>query len=222
MPRAVCDWALDSGGFSELSLYGEWRTGIEAFIAQVRRCRDGIGRLQWAAPMDWMCEPVMLERTRLTVAEHQRRTTENYLELRQRAPELPFIPVLQGWQPDDYQRHVDQYDRAGVDLAALPVVGLGTVCRRQHTREAEEIVRGLAGLRLHGFGFKMTGLARAADSLVSADSLAWSYNARMNPPLPGCRHKNCANCPRWALAWRTRLLAQIERARGIPRQLALF
>jgi hypothetical protein len=222
LPRATCDWALDSGGFSELSLYGEWRTDLATFIRQVRRCRDEIGRLQWAAPMDWMCEPVMLARTGLTVSEHQERTTRNYLELRQRAPDLSIIPVLQGWHPDDYLRHAEQYARAGVDLAALPVVGLGTVCRRQHQEEAERIVRSLSGLSLHGFGFKMTGLARVSDALVSADSLAWSYNARRNPPMPGCRHKNCANCPHWALAWRRRLVAHVALARSKPRQLVLF
>ena len=46
--------------------------------------------------MDWMCEPAMLARTGLTVAEHQAGTVANYLELRAAAPELPFIPVLQG------------------------------------------------------------------------------------------------------------------------------
>ena len=44
--------------------------------------------LEWAAPMDWMCEPAMLARTGLTVEDHQRRTVANFLELRERGPEL--------------------------------------------------------------------------------------------------------------------------------------
>ena len=47
-----------------------------------------------------MCEPFMLAKTGLTVAEHQARTVANYLELRSLAPELPFVPVLQGWSLD--------------------------------------------------------------------------------------------------------------------------
>lgn len=34
------------------------------------------------------------------------------------------------------------------------------------------------GLRLHGLGFKLKGLASAVQYLASADSLAWSYAAR--------------------------------------------
>src|SRR4051812_47676641 len=53
-------WALDSGGFSELSLYGEWRTTAAEYVAAVRRYDEEIGQLEWAAPMDMMCEAAML------------------------------------------------------------------------------------------------------------------------------------------------------------------
>jgi hypothetical protein len=48
-----------------------------------------------------MCEPFMLAKTGLTVAEHQVRAVTNYLELRGLAPDLPFVPLLQGWSRDD-------------------------------------------------------------------------------------------------------------------------
>jgi hypothetical protein len=87
------------------------------------------------------------------------------------------------------------------------------VCRRQATSEIAELVCVLAhaGLRLHGFGVKTRGLAQVAGWLTSADSLAWSYQARRRPPLVGCcGHRNCANCPCWALAWRERVLAELD------------
>src|SRR5262245_1670856 len=77
LPRALGPWVLDSGGFTELAMFGEWRSSAQQYAAQVRRYADEIGGLCWAAPQDWMCEPSMLERTGLTVAEHQRRTIEN-------------------------------------------------------------------------------------------------------------------------------------------------
>ena len=82
-------------------------------MAAVRRYRDEIGGLEWAAPMDWMCEPFMLAKTGLTVAEHQARTVANYLELRSLAPELPFVPVLQGWSLDNTPspNHLDLANR---------------------------------------------------------------------------------------------------------------
>ncbi|MER5419888.1 DUF7221 family queuine tRNA-ribosyltransferase-like protein [Streptosporangium roseum] len=207
-------WALDSGGFTELSLHGRWITTPEQYAAAVTRYAEQIGHLDFAAPQDWMCEPFMVERTGLSVAEHQHRTVANYLHLRQIAPALPFIPVIQGWHLADYLACVRLYEAAGVDLAALPRVGLGSVCRRQSSAEIETITTTLAraGLRLHGFGVKTGGLHRYGPRLASADSMAWSYAARREPPLPGCAgHKNCANCLRYATAWRSRLLAGLMR-----------
>lgn len=210
LPRALGPWMLDSGGFSELSLYGQWVTPPEQYAAEVRRFRDEVGELTAAACQDWMCEPVMLERTGLTITEHQARTVASLLRLRDIAPDLPFFPVLQGWEPADYLRHADAYERAGVDLAAEPVAGLGSVCRRQDTAALAAVVDQLAGcgFRLHGFGVKETGLQKVGEVFTSADSLAWSYHARRRPALPGCSHRSCANCLRYALQWRARLLGR--------------
>jgi hypothetical protein len=232
LPRAVTTWALDSGGFTELTMHGRWTLDARAYVAEVRRFRDEIGRLAWAAPQDWMCEPVMLARTGLSVEEHQRRTIANFLELRELAPDLPIIPVLQGWSLPDYWRCEELYTAAGVDLSAEPIVGVGTVCRRQGTTSGARIMATLAasGLRLHGFGFKTQGLLAAGHHLASADSLAWSYNARRNPPLPGHDqpgpgrprgHVNCANCAEAALEWHSNLIESLSRHEA-PRQCEFF
>lgn len=211
LPRAVGRWALDSGGFSELSMYGEWRTPTAHYISEVQRYRDEIGGLAWVAPQDWMCEPPILARTGLPLVEHQARTIDSVVALRQQLGTL-VVPVLQGWNRGDYLDHVGQYARRGIDLTVEPLVGVGTVCRRQGTTEAEDILRSLSGigLRLHAFGVKITGLLRYHDAIIAADSLAWSYNARKHPPLPGHAHKNCANCMDWALRWRASLLSKID------------
>lgn len=205
MPRAVGRWALDSGGFTELSMYGEWQTAAAEYVARVHRYADEIGGLDWVAPQDWMCEPFMLARTGLTIAEHQARTIRSALDLRQELGSL-VVPVLQGWERADYLRHTDAWAAAGIDLDAEPTVGLGSVCRRQATGQAEAIVHSLQPLRLHGFGMKTEGLRRYGAVLASADSMAWSYNARRHPPLEGCTHRSCSNCIRWALRWRDRAL----------------
>lgn len=164
---------------------------------------------------------MMLDRTGLTVREHQERTVANFLELEALWPgtgsgagECPIMPVVQGWTLDDYLRCVDLYESAGVRLAEnYPVVGVGSVCRRQNTDEIAVIFRELAqlDLPLHGFGVKTGGLARYGRWLTTADSMAWSYQARRNPPLPGCSgHKNCANCMRYALTWRDRVLSTLD------------
>ena len=230
LPRGRGRWMLDSGAFTDLQRHGRFQTTPRAYAAAVRRYRDEIGCLMWAAIQDWMCEPAIIAGgvaggqwfvgTGLDVAEHQRRTVRSFLELRELAPDLPWLPTIQGYARDDYHRCIDRYARAGIDLTRAPLVGLGSVCRRQATGEIGAIASELAaaGLRLHGFGVKQLGLSRYADHLESADSLAWSYHARRRPALPGCSgHRNCANCPRYALAWRQQVIAGLDG----PRQLRL-
>lgn len=160
LPVARTGWALDSGGFTELDKHGAWHTEPAEYIDACRRYLAEIGGLEWAAPMDWMCEPFMVRKTGLSVDRHQALTVENVLHLRQQAPDVPFIPVLQGWTIGDYVACAVRYYAAG--------------------------------------------------HLASCDSLAWSYNARRHPPMSGCAHASCANCPRWALRWRERLLRRLS------------
>ena len=214
--RALGQWSLDSGGFTELSMFGEWQTTPQEYVTDVERFHDEIGKMNWAAPMDWMCEPFIVEKTGLSVREHQQRTTENIIELRS-ISDMPFIPVLQGWEYGDYIDHITMYENAGIDLTAEPVVGVGSVCRRQGTREAQVIlttIRAL-GIKPHGFGVKVSGLKKYGLGLESADSMAWSYGARFNPPIEGHAHKTCANCLEYALNWRKKILGEPSHS---PRQ----
>jgi hypothetical protein len=104
------------------------------------------------------------------------------------------------------------------------------LCRRQQTTRATALLATLRGdgLTLHGFGWKLQGLAAAADFLASADSLAWSRAARGRPPLPGCEwdHAHCNNCLRYALGWRRRVLGCLGQnepeTRPVPEQRLLF
>lgn len=219
LPRALGPWALDSGGFTELTR-GGWSMPASAYAATVRRLAAGIGRMAWAAPQDWMCEPEQLVATGLTVEEHQRRTVDNLLELRQLAPEIAWVPVLQGYTAGDYWRCVELYASAGVDLVDEPLVGLGSVCRRSSTAEIAALVAELAegGLALHGFGVKLTGLARVSWALASADSMAWSLDARWTGNRCGGPHRSCNHCLAWALEWRAAVIEVAAR----PQQPSLW
>jgi hypothetical protein len=221
---ATTDWILDSGGFSELTLHGRWTVTPAEYVREVRRYQLEIGRLRTAVICDWMCEPFVLARTGLTIAEHQERTVDSYGELLALAPGVPWLPVLQGWATGDYLAHLEQYDRAGFDLRTLPLVGVGSVCRRQHTDGAAQLLARLSqeGLRLHGFGLKLQGLMKAAGALASADSMAWSFDARRSGGAwcGSTTHANCANCLPYALHWRERVVTMLTR-RGVSRQLAL-
>lgn len=239
-PRAMAPWALDSGAFSELRQHGRWRIGPVEFLDRVRRALEAVGPADFVGAQDWMCAKPALAATGLTVAEHQRRTTANLVELRELAPELPWLPTVQGWSCTDYERHVEGFAAAGVDLTKEPLVGFGTIAARQHDPEVGRIARHLtaAGLRLHGFGVKSSGLGLYADALTAADSAAWSLDARFmrvngqRPArlLPECeaeflagRHAaTCAGCLRYALYWRTQLLELVSARLGAAAHDTLF
>ena len=198
LPRAVAGWFLDSGGYSELSLYGRWRTTEHAYVAAVRRYMEEIGHLELIAQQDWMTESSVRARTGLSVRAHQRRTVANYLRLRDLDSEIPLVLVVQGDSVTDYHRCADMFERAGIDLAAEPVIGVGSVCRRQHSPAVEQIMRSLAarGLRLHGFGVKTSGLARYADALVSSDSMVlYPVNSCWWTVIATVRHMRTAYMP---------------------------
>jgi hypothetical protein len=222
---ATSPLAIDSGGFSALRDCGTWPITPAEYVRAIARYDRELGHLDWAAPMDWMCEPAIIHGgtvsgmrfagTHLSVNEHQHRTVENFLQLRELWPaesdeDCPFMPVLQGWTVDDYQRCAEMYGAAGVALEEYPLTGLGSVCRRQGTGEIGHLVEMFTPwLALHAFGVKTLGLMAYGHRLTSADSLAWSYDARRSAPMPGHTHKNCANCLPYAARWRDRTLRRL-------------
>lgn len=207
---------VDSGGFSELSLYGEWTINPEEYISELKRLKNLGLNFGWVAPQDYMVEPVMLEKTGLTVLEHQKRTVQNLIELRKLTDDIHIIPVLQGQTIQDYYNHFEMYEEAGFNLRDESIVGIGSVCRRQGTKEIEAIMRSLynKGLKLHGFGVKTNGLKRYSQYLKSSDSLAWSYGSRISgSKCEDCvlkATKNCANCLTYALKWREKVLGVLS------------
>lgn len=180
---AVGDWIMDSGAFTELERHGRYREQPEVYAAQVKRWASN-GNLLAAVSQDYMCEAWMLEKTGLTIADHQRLTIERYDALMAcDTGGVYILPVLQGYAPADYVDHIRQY---GARLALGAWVGVGSVCKRNGDPSAIEdvliaIKRERPDLRLHGFGVKTTALASGVvrELLETADSMAWSFAARI-------------------------------------------
>lgn len=215
----VDPWAIDSGAYIALdgtNRWVPWWRDAETYASKILSFATDSGRPpDFVAPQDWPCEPGVRKKTGLTVREHQQMTLENYLFLVEEWPWLPWIPVLQGWEPGEHGEHARMYEDAGVDLAGCHRVGIGSVCRRAHLPEIVEVIAQFAdaGLKLHGFGVKKTALPVIGHLLTSADSMAWSTNARMNNTrLPGCTHagEDCRNCYRYAVHWREQTLAKLH------------
>ena len=180
-PFQVGRWVMDSGAFTELTTHGRYRHDVSDYAEAARRWIDN-GQLDAIVAQDYMCEPFALSKTGMTVAEHQRLTIERYDALVACQPGAYVLPVLQGWTPDDYAHHVEQY---GGRFHRSAWVGVGSVCKRQgDPMQVRAVLKAIhhvrPDLRLHGFGVKTTTLIdpRVRHLLYSADSMAWSYAAR--------------------------------------------
>jgi hypothetical protein len=240
-PRALTGWALDSGGFSEIQKHGRWTISPEDYVAAVRQYDLQIGNLEWAAPQDSMCERDQLAKAAAVEAAltgrpersldyqrhlHQERTVANFkrcehLWYDRTDDESPIMPALQGDEPEQYVLCKEMYAAAGVDLSRYPLIGVGSICRRDDINEIGDVLTAILetdpDMPLHIFGGKTQALKKFGHLATTADSLAWSDDARKAARKHGGRlklcdsvhpreAKNCANCLPYALQWRARVL----------------
>lgn len=195
-PFPANHWILDSGAFTRISR-GIPHLPVVEYAEHIDRLSDS-GTLDAAVQQDWMCEQFILDKTGMTVREHQHLTTENYLNLRERVSTTYVMPVIQGFEPDQYAQHVADLSP---DLEAGAWVGVGSVCKRQGSpyqisAVLTAILDERPDLNLHGFGVKSTAL-RHGDIWMrfhSVDSMAWSFAGRFYNPS---RSNDLSLCLEW-------------------------
>jgi len=151
------DVALDSGGFVAMKRYGGYRWTIDQYVDLAARMVPSF----WAQ-MDFCCEPEIASSHEQVV--NRVKDTARYLCACEQAAlntgtALP-MPVLQGWQPEDYCNG-PIYNRA--EWPSL--VGIGSVCRRpvNGATGVIAIVEALdkavpSYVKFHLFGVKSTAL----------------------------------------------------------------
>lgn len=172
---------IDSGAFSTIAKYGGYPDKPKAY-ADIVKFHAQRGVLA-AVTQDYMCEPHMLKKTGMDIPVHQQLTVERYDDLLQCDMGGTYLlPVLQGYEIDDYVRHLAMY---GYRIGHGAWVGVGSICKRNGDPKAIEdvlfnIKKYRPDLRLHGFGIKITALGSTVvrSLLHSADSMAWSFAAR--------------------------------------------
>jgi hypothetical protein len=213
-PFYVNDWILDSGGFTQISSRGTFVMSPQEYLDKIEfwnRC----GNLVAAVAQDWMCESFILEKTGLSITEHQDRTIESYLYLSERSS-VYIMPVLQGFEPSDYVRHLEDYSFLIPEYAW---VGVGSVCRRNGNPDSLEdvflaIKSARPDIKLHGFGLKIQALERPTvrTLLESSDSMAWSRAGQWDG-------ENLNNDPRNALIYAAQVQSIIDTPCFIQDQL---
>jgi hypothetical protein len=174
------DAALDSAGFVAANRYGCYRWDVKHYYDLV--CARN---WTWHAAMDYCMEPQVagakiVRMIRLNATAQGYRECVN--EARRRDAPLP-MPVIQGWEPEDYLRCIDLL---GVDHWPA-LVGIGSVCRRNVSGRdgIASIVDALdtalpKHVRFHLFGVKGGALRDLGDHprFGSIDSMAWDFSAR--------------------------------------------
>ena len=183
-PLGCEELLLDSHAFERLKLTGRYITSTRRYAREVERIAGLVPAIT-AVTEDYMCEPWIVAKTGLSVHIHQVLTTKRYDAIRRHLdPAIALMPVVQGYTPREYVRHLAMY---GDRLERGAWVGVGSVCKRNTDPTAiVAVLEAIAGLRpdlrLHGFGVKLTALRdrRVRHLLATADSMAWSMNARKN------------------------------------------
>ncbi|WP_414572704.1 hypothetical protein [Nostoc sp. CCY 9925] len=175
---------VDSGAFTLVSSHGGYPVGsLPKYASKALQINNQ--RILGFVTQDYMCESFVLAKTGYTVLEHQRFTIYRYKALTRIIEKTFYVmPVIQGYQPDEYVEHVRMY---GEILPPNAWVGVGSICKRNEQPELvypvlAAIKSERPDLKLHGFGLKKTALQNSCicNLLFSSDSFAWSYDARRN------------------------------------------
>lgn len=224
------DWIMDSGAFSEIKLHGKYTFTLDYYLNYIKEYNPN-----FFVNCDYMCEPSQLERTGLTIKEHQEKTIENQIYLYDKKNEMGIKSILmgtlQGWKIFDYLDHIDMMKERGI---LLDYMGVGSICRRFKTKEIVKILKWInyeiPDIKLHGFGVKIKVLEypEVFKYMYSCDSMAWTYTGRgfaefgKHGILFGkkclidssfiCNKKadDCASCIRFMCYWVDRINKVIE------------
>lgn len=193
---------VDSGGYSLMKRTGEHLPTDEYLDVVESKGADLFG------VQDYPCEPDILAEYGRSVREHQAMTNERTAEAIVRAEERGMdaqpVAVVQGWERDDYVRHVEQLMDEGLLTDRL---GIGSVCRRGQVDEIRGIIRAVdeatpSDTELHAFGVKNTIMSypETRERLASVDSTAWYQMSHQDkiPSEPSFR----TFCDRYISYWR--------------------
>jgi len=178
-PPAACiaSMCVDSGGFTAAKRWGHYPWDYEQYADFVRAVsRDT--PLDFCAVMDYACEPAVDRSVYRTNRERIKATIRNEAACKEAAPDLPWLPVLQG---DSLEERVfDLAMRLRVGMLPTAYAGIGSLCGRGVT-PARHVVRfykdRLPSVRFHGFGMHVQALDddTVYSVIRSWDSYGWTW-----------------------------------------------
>lgn len=183
LPAHITETAADCGGFVATLKWGGYRYSPAQYSEWLHTFNP-----QWAATMDYCCEPEVAENAGI-VAARQARTTGMAYRFWADYRDAPWcwVPTVQGWAIADYARHAQALAPLVAEMQAhygavsAFRVGIGTLCRRASPAMIRAVVQVVAnelpGVPLHLWGVKLAlfkGRTALHPAIASVDSAAWN------------------------------------------------
>jgi hypothetical protein len=176
--------ALDSAGFVALSQYGAYPWRVDDYLDLAASYP-----FRWFASMDYCVEPEIApnrDEVRDRISRTIRVNRDCWRGAHDRGIAHRFMPVIQGRAAADYERCIDAL---GAIVDAVPLIGVGSMCRRRVGGSDEVIaifehLDRILGSRtvLHGFGIKGTALSKLRGlehRIQTVDSQAYGITSRI-------------------------------------------
>ena len=203
LPNNMNTLFVDAGGYGILTKLKDYPFSPNTYFRDLRILKPAY----WGS-MDYPCHPPFLKRLGRTVTEQIIATLNNQILLMEhdQFDQVPgqFIPVIQGWEMDDYLYCIDAMRDNGLLTDYMAIGSLkrprkGNNGPNQTKQLILQIAKELPGTRLHIFGITLLILEdpMVAPAIYSGDSASWSFEHKFTkvggPHRPDLPHAGVEN-----------------------------
>lgn len=218
----VASICIDSGGFTAAKKWGRYPWLVEQYADFIQEMSRDVP-LDFCAIMDYACEPSVDRSTYATNIERIEVTIANEILCLETAPDLPWLPVLQGDSLEE--RSYDLERRRESDMLPNEYAGIGSVCGRGAGGAVETTLfyrEQLPGVKFHGFGMHIQALDNdfVFSVIRSWDSYSWNWGKgqkdvdRPTEYLKRPGESHTSQCRRLGnLYWQNTILPRLTRPR---------
>jgi len=187
IPESTKRLFLDSGGYSFFTRWGKYPFSIEEYVIFAQSIQDEYP-LTEVAIMDFPCEPNTNRSILKSNKERIDNTVQNALSCIDYDPNLPWVPVIQGYTLNEYLYCLDLYKDAKMYHDDFHLWAIGTLCARKKLDGIRSMVVNItdkinAPVHTFGMNYRFLKDPQIFFSIYSSDSGAWSYNGRAHEKL---------------------------------------
>ena len=169
---------LDSGGFSFFTKYSDYPFELNKYIEWIHNMNEANdGKVNYCAIRDYPCEPLINRASISTNKERIEKTVQNAIECIDTDNTINWMPVLQGYDLEEYLSCLDLYKDVGI---IEDILAIGSMCRRTDIKTIEKIIRSIKkeyNGKIHLFGLTMNALKSKyiVDNTFSCDTIGYTF-----------------------------------------------